>query len=104
MSKLTVSEDKFIQKSLHLQAQSSSFWIENKAESECYLAKTNAWKFPEQVKNNFEKIHKTTFLTLKLIKKQISPLPKRFCIEFIFDFWVPRLAPSDFIKKASPFF
>ena len=60
------------------------FELKNKTKSRSFKIENNAWILPKQLQNNFEKVQKTTFSTLKTAKTRVSIWLKNvnFCIYF----------------------
>ena len=65
---MTLSEGQNLTKNLDFLTHIWTFGAENTTKSGPFKAKNNAQTLSEQLKNNFQKVQKTTFLTPKMVK------------------------------------
>ena len=63
---------KFLTQNLDFRGHLSTFRPENIPKSRLFKAENNAQTLPKQVRNNFEKVEKSTFLTPKMVKNDPS--------------------------------
>ena len=61
-----VKMSKFLTENLNFRGYLSTFGAENTPKSRPFKVENNAQILPKQLQNNFEKLQKTTFSTLKI--------------------------------------
>ena len=69
---MTLSEGQFLTQNFDFRDDISTFRAENTAKSGHFKAENNAQTTSEHLQNNFQKVQKTTFLTLKMVKMTLS--------------------------------
>ena len=72
-------------KNLDFRGQLSTFGAEKTSKSWHFKSKNNAQTLLKLLQNNFEKVQKTTFLTLKWSKIGCQPWQKRSILGSIFE-------------------
>ena len=72
MVKMTLSEGQILTKNFDFRGHISTFRAENTSVSVAFKAKNDAWTTSELLQTNFQKVQKTGFLTLKMVKMTLS--------------------------------
>ena len=72
MVEMTLSEGQILTQNFDFRGHISTFRAENTPKNESFKAKNNAQTTSEHPKNNFQKVQRTTFLTLKMVKTTLS--------------------------------
>ena len=68
---MNLSEGQILTKNFDFRGHISTFRPENKPKSRPFKAKNNAQTTSEQLKTNFQKVEKTTFLGPKMVKSRV---------------------------------
>ena len=66
------TDGQILTKNFDFRGHLSTFRAENTPKSRPFKAKNNAYTTSEHLQNNFQKVQKTTFLTLKMVKMTLS--------------------------------
>ena len=76
MTPQTAKMSLFLTEYFDFRGHLSTFRAEKTPKSRPFKVENNAQTLPKQLQNNFEKVHKMTFLTPKMVKNDPSTLPK----------------------------